>query len=305
MGLEMNSYGRKRGPQEILPWSFIETGIDPGFLWEEYQKGLKGETSPPCDKGCYRCGVCDRGIRLPESHPSEIRQSERTGEGRIRRKPIKKKVRLIFTKKGEMRFISHLELAHLFYRASKRADLALSYSEGFHPMPRIVFATALPVGMESLMEIVDLELEGGITPLEVRERLNQTLPSGIEITEAKEVLFASPPPSLRHRSVYWISLDHLISREEVVARIKKALEKKELLIHQDRKGKQRKVDVRPLIERMEVKEGESREGEFYHRGVELVLRRRMGRTAKPSEIIGAILGLEKEPLAQCKVIKLE
>jgi len=305
MGLEMNSYGRKRGPQEILPWSFIETGIDPGFLWEEYQKGLKGETSPPCDKGCYRCGVCDRGIRLPESHPSEIRQFERKGEGRIRRKPIKKKVRLSFTKKGEMRFISHLELAHLFYRASKRADLALSYSEGFHPMPRIVFATALPVGMESLMEIVDLELEGGITPLEVRERLNQTLPSGIEITEAKEVLFASPPPSLRHRSVYWISLDHLISREEVVVRIKKALEKKELLIHQDRKGKQRKVDVRPLIERMEVKEGESREGEFYHRGVELVLRRRMGRTAKPSEIIGAILGLEKEPLAQCKVIKLE
>jgi len=37
----------------------------------------------------------------------------------------------------------------------------------------------------------------------------------------------------------------------------------------------------------------------------LVLRKMPGRTAKPIEIIGAVLGLEGEPLAQCKVIKLE
>jgi radical SAM-linked protein len=240
-----------------------------------------------------------------EGHPSEIRQSGRVGEGRIRRKPLKKKVRLSFTKKGEMRFISHLELSHLFYRASKRADLSLCHSEGFHPMPRIVFATALPVGMESLKEVVDLELEGGISPLEVRERLNQTLPPGIEITEAREVLFASPPPSLDHPSVYWISLDHLTSSDEALMNIKKALEKKELLIHQERKGKERKVDVRPMIERMEVKQGEPAGGKVRPCGVELVLRRGLGRTAKPTEIIGAILGLEEESLAQCKVIKLE
>jgi hypothetical protein len=43
------------------------------------------------------------------------------------RKAIKKKVRLRFTKTGEARFISHLELAHLLYRASKRADLPLCH----------------------------------------------------------------------------------------------------------------------------------------------------------------------------------
>jgi radical SAM family uncharacterized protein/radical SAM-linked protein len=304
-GLEMNAYAREKRGDETLPWSFIETGIKPIYLWEEYQKGLKEEKSPPCEKDCSRCGVCDRAITVREGHPSEIRQSGRVGEGRIRRKPLKKKVRLSFTKKGEMRFISHLELSHLFYRASKRADLSLCHSEGFHPMPRIVFATALPVGMESLKEVVDLELEGGISPLEVRERLNQTLPPGIEITEAREVLFASPPPSLDHPSVYWISLDHLTSSDEALMNIKKALEKKELLIHQERKGKERKVDVRPMIERMEVKQGEPAGGKVRPCGVELVLRRGLGRTAKPTEIIGAILGLEEESLAQCKVIKLE
>jgi radical SAM-linked protein len=240
-----------------------------------------------------------------ESHLSEIRQSEKTGEGRIRRKPIKRRVRLNFTKKGEIRFISHLELAYLFHRAAKRGDLPLCYSEGFHPMPRIVFATALPVGIESLTETVDLELEGSIPPLEVKEKLNQTLPPGIEITEAKEILFASSPLPLHPRSVYWIPLDHLISKEEATGRIKKAFEKKEFFIHQERKGKRRKVDIHPLIERMEVKEEEGEDEKASHVGVELVLRRGMGRTAKPTEIIGAIIGLEEEHLAQCKIVKLE
>jgi radical SAM-linked protein len=223
----------------------------------------------------------------------------------IQKRGIKKKVRLRFTKKGEIRFLSHLELAHLFYRASKRADLPLIHSEGFHPMPRIVFATALPVGLESLTEIVDVELEGRITPLEVAERLNLTLPQGIEILGAGEVPISSPPDSLLRRSVYWISLNHLLSKEEASAKIKRILEKGEFLIQQERKGKSRSVDVRPLIEGMEVGEKGKRIGEGHLWGVELVLRNEGRRMAKPSEIVEAILGLEGEALAQCRIVKIE
>ena len=152
-----------------------------------------------------------------------------------------------------MRFLSHLELAHLFYRASKRADLPLCYSEGFHPMPRIIFATALPVGMESLTEIVDMECEGKITPPEVMERLNQTLPPGIEILEAVEVPLFFHLSSLPHPSVYWIPLDHLLLKEEAIPKVKMILDKKEFFIHQERDGKKRSVDIRPLIEKMEIK----------------------------------------------------
>jgi len=62
-------------------------------------------------------------------------------------------------------------------------------------MPRIVFATALPVGMESLAEVVDLELEGSLAASDVKERLNQALPQGIRITEAAE----APSSPLRPR----------------------------------------------------------------------------------------------------------
>jgi radical SAM-linked protein len=254
-------------------------------------------------ENCHPCGICDgKTITVRESDPTEIKAPERRVRKDIRKKEMRRKIRLKFRKMGEMRFLSHLELAHLFYRASKRADLPLCYSEGFHPMPRIVFATALPVGMESLTEIVDMEYEGKITSLEVMERLNQTLPPGIEILEAVEVPLFFHLSSLPHPSVYWIPLDHLLLKEEAIPKVKMILDKKEFFIHQERDGKKRSVDIRPLIEKMEIKE---RSGEESQWGMELVLRRVTGRTAKPTEIVGAIFGLEGEPLAQCKVIKLE
>lgn len=303
-GMDMDSHTRKRKFEDILPWSFIETGMDAQFLWGEYQRGLKEKISPPCVREiCHRCGICDgKTITVREGDPVEIKAPASMAKKDLRKKGMKRKIRLKFRKVGEMRFLSHLELAHLFYRASKRADLPLCFSEGFHPMPRIIFATALPVGMESLTEIVDVECEGKATPPEVMERLNQTLPPGVEIIDAEEVPLFFHLSSLPHPSVYWIPLDPLLPKEEAIPKIKKALDKKEFFVHQERDGKKRSVDIRPLIEKMEIKE---RSGEEHRWGVELVLRKVTGRTAKPIEIVGAILGLEGEPLAQCKVVKLE
>ena len=304
MGLKMDSHTRRREFKDVLPWSFIETGIDPQFLWDEYQGGLEEKTTPPCVKeNCHQCGICNgKTLTVRECDPSEINASESKTRKEIQTKGIKRKIRLKFRKVGEMRFLSHLELVHLFYRASKRADLPLFFSEGFHPMPRIIFATALPVGMESLTEIVDMECEEKITPTEVMKRLNQTLPPGIEIMDAEEVPLFFHLSSLPYPSVYWIPLDRLLSKEEAISKIKKALDEKEILVHQERDGKRRSVDIRPLIEKMEIK---GKKGEKPQWGMELILRRVNGRTAKPTEIVGAVLGLEGEPLAQCKVIKLE
>jgi radical SAM-linked protein len=307
MGRKMDWHTRKRGFEDVLPWSFIETGMDAQFLWEEYQRGLEEKVSRPCVKeNCRRCGICDgKTIAVREGDPEEVKTLESVARRDIRKKGMKKKIRLKFRKAGALRFLSHLELAHLFYRASKRADLPLCFSEGFHPMPRIIFATALPVGMESLTEVLDMECEGRITPAEVMERLNQTLPPGIAITEAEQVPLFFHLSSLSHPSAYWIPLESLLSKEEVSLRIKKALDKREFFVNQERDGKKRSVDIRPLIEKMEIKEKEERLSEEPQWGMELVLRKAMGRTAKPIEIVGAVLGLGGEPLAQLKVVKTE
>lgn len=304
LGVEMNFHPRKRSFEDPFPWSFIDSGITPSFLWEEYQRGLEGKTSPPCLIGdCHRCGICDgKTITLQENEPIKMVRQESIERMDLHQKGLKRKVRLKFKKTGDLRFLSHLELARLFYRASKRADLPLCFSEGFHPMPRIIFRSAVPVGMESWAERVDIEYKGKIHPMEIKERLQQNLPSGIEITEAEEVPLFLNLSTLSSPSLYWIPLDHLISKEEVSQKIKEVLEKREWVIFQEREGIRRSVDIRPLIEKMEIKE-RSDLGSLW--GIEMVLKKVEGRTAKPIEILGAVLGLEGESLAQCKVIKLE
>ncbi len=302
-GLKMGAHTRKKRFEDILPWSLVETGVEARFLWEEYRRGVQEKHSPPCvAENCHRCGVCNGKIGVRESGRGEVKGLKKVAGKDIQKSDRKKKIRLRFRKVGEMRFLSHLELAHLFYRASKRAALPLCFSEGFHPMPRIIFGTALPVGMESLTEMVDMECEGKITPPEVAEKLNQALPQGIEIVGAEEVPLFFHLSSLSRPSVYWIPLDRSLPREEAGLKIKEALDKREFVIHQQRDGKRRSVDIRELIERMEIKERSGEESEW---GVELVLRGTGGRTAKPIEVLGAVMGLEGDSLTELKVVKLE
>jgi len=109
-------------------------------------------------------------------------------------------------------------------------------------------------------------------------------------------------------------LDQALTREEAEKRIKKALSAEELLIHQERKGKERKVDILPLIEAIRVTSrddphrsvlGPKGSGGHEEWGVELVLRRSQGRTAKPTEIMGSLLQLGKESISGCPVVKIE
>lgn len=48
---------RQRAFDELLPWSHIHTGVSAAFLWEEYQRSLRGESSIDCREGCLDCGV--------------------------------------------------------------------------------------------------------------------------------------------------------------------------------------------------------------------------------------------------------
>jgi radical SAM superfamily enzyme YgiQ (UPF0313 family) len=49
---------RRRSPTELLPWDFIDHGIDKAFLWNEYQRALAAKTTPPCPMDPARCKIC-------------------------------------------------------------------------------------------------------------------------------------------------------------------------------------------------------------------------------------------------------
>jgi radical SAM-linked protein len=91
------------------------------------------------------------------------------------------KVVFEFSKKGTMRFISHLDLMRLFTRAFRRAGFALKITEGFSPHPKFSIKRALKLGVESEGEEASVVLKEEISPADFKNRLQSQLPPGIEI----------------------------------------------------------------------------------------------------------------------------
>lgn len=95
-------------------------------------------------------------------------------------------VRIFFSKTGDAKYISHLDLMRCFSRAMTRAEIPLWYTEGFNPRPYMNFAMPLSLGMEGSLEILDIRTENEIKNEEIKDRLNATLPRDIRIVEVKE-----------------------------------------------------------------------------------------------------------------------
>ncbi len=88
--------------------------------------------------------------------------------------------RVLFSKGGELIFISHLDLAHTFIRALNRAELPVAYSSGFNPHPKLVFAMPLSVGSEGKNELCDITLKtDDISDSDFFEALTKELPPQI------------------------------------------------------------------------------------------------------------------------------
>lgn len=90
--------------------------------------------------------------------------------------------RLLFEKTGSAVWMSHLDLMRLMQRAFKRAGLPLTHTHGFNPRPSVSIALPLSVGVESVCEILDFDLEGELPLMEtIQTRLNAVLVPGVAV----------------------------------------------------------------------------------------------------------------------------
>lgn len=93
--------------------------------------------------------------------------------------------RLLFEKSGSAVWMSHLDLMRLFQRAFKRAGLPLKHTQGYNPRPSVSIALPLSVGVDSVCELLDFDLDSVDIPCnQITERLNQSLVSGIKVHQA-------------------------------------------------------------------------------------------------------------------------
>jgi radical SAM-linked protein len=93
------------------------------------------------------------------------------------------RLRIRYAKRGRMRFTSHRDFSRAFERALVRARVPMAYSSGFNPHPRISYAGAAPTGSASEAEYLEIGLAEARDPDDVRRRLDESLPPGLDVLE--------------------------------------------------------------------------------------------------------------------------
>jgi len=168
------------------------------------------------------------------------------------------RIRFRFVKLGKIRFTSQRDVARMWERALRRAELPLAYTEGFSPRPQLSFGLALPTGCESLAEYLDVVLDDGrpetaaVDLATLPERLTGLLPEGIDVEEAALVDRRDGSLQQRVTSCSWTMSFAGISRETLIDRVGSLLAADSVPIVRERKGRQERDDLRPSVLSLEV-----------------------------------------------------
>ena len=110
------------------------------------------------------------------------------------------RVRIRFSKFGKVRFTSHRDVARIWERSLRRAGVAMAYTEGFSPRPKLSFGLALSTGHESYGEYLDVALReapGRSASSDIGVLVRPGLPPGIEVQSAVPASSRAPTRSSR------------------------------------------------------------------------------------------------------------
>ena len=236
--------------RQPLPWDHIDSGLDKGWLADDLQRALAAAVVPDCSfEGCSSCGVCGPELGhnvvippppVPPAVPQRAPASERVC-----------RLRIGFAKTGSLALISHLDLLRLLERALRRTGLPVSFTGGFHPLPRLQVALALPLGVEGTGEWLDLEFTEVVDPALVRTRLQAELPPGLQLLSAAVVPTFGPSLSQELAEAHWqltVSASTPLPRQRWSTALADLLGAE--VLHwsdTDKKGRPRERDCRPSL----------------------------------------------------------
>ncbi len=219
-GLTYEEYIAERPEDDTLPWDHLVSGISRGYLLRERKRALDMAITTDCRyDSCHVCGVCDVGTKpslldrpVPDTQYHNVlnlpQRDQYTHEPEVdeRGNVIQKTqaedqahppslaanlgvkaghYRIWYAKEGPAIFLSQLELQALFERIFRRAKLPMAFSQGFHPLPLISFGMALPVGVASKAEWVNIFLREPLSAQEVFHAIATLFPRGMQPTRVE------------------------------------------------------------------------------------------------------------------------
>ena len=168
------------------------------------------------------------------------------------------RLRVRFCRGEEVKFISHLDIMRLWYRALNRSGISVAYSEGFTPHPRMSLAAPLVLGVTSEAELMDIFFSKWITPHFFTAAVSRQLPPGIEILQTTQI----PPvmPSLQSQvghAEYRVTIGTEEGPQDIEQAISKLLSLKQLPWQHQRDTGTRNYDLRALVDDIWLMDWES------------------------------------------------
>jgi radical SAM-linked protein len=151
-----------------------------------------------------------------------------------------KDYRIVFEKRGRVRYISHLDLNRCMLRAVRRSGLPAWYTEGFHPHMYLMFPLALSLGAESICEVMDLRLTEEVQPEEILARLNPALPEGLRAYEVRE-------PKNVTQDIGSAEYEITLAGEGLAERWEAFFAQEQILTEKKTKKGMKEIDIKPLI----------------------------------------------------------
>jgi radical SAM-linked protein len=158
------------------------------------------------------------------------------------------KARIRFSKGGNLRLVSHRDLLKCFERVLRRAKLPVHHSQGFHPMPRMVFAQSLGLGIIGSSEVLELEFDEPVEPDDLQRRLAAQMPPGLQILAVRRIPVKASAQV--RRAGYRVTIPGA-RLAAIGPRIDVLLQTSELWIERIRPTA-RRFDLRPLISQVRL-----------------------------------------------------
>lgn len=201
----------------------------------------------------YRQKVCSQLNEELEDNFESLRESsskitihpESTSGQKIvvKNYEAKQKLRFVISKKGDLRFISHLDFQRLVERALRRTQLPIVHTTGFNQRIKLRWGNALPLFIESEGEYLELELAEKFDELEnLKDILNKYLPKQAKIISVEDITSKN---NFSISNVFeTIYKANLISGSITLEEIENFVSQEEIIIEKIVKGKQRKRNIK-------------------------------------------------------------
>lgn len=163
-----------------------------------------------------------------------------------------REVRIRFSKTGQAKYISHLDINRVFARTFARAGVKIWFTEGFNPHPYMSFSLPLSLGVESYCENVDVRITDDASFSEIKDRMNACLPDGIKVVDVYDNFRDSYDICYSDYVFYFEFKDNNLALEK----IKTVLESEQILAlkkgKQGRKKVMKETDIKQFINKYNI-----------------------------------------------------